>query len=167
VIDLFVDPVHPDMVFADTNENSFRNARPALYLSQNGGTSWRLAAKRHAPLAAAPRKPSTLYMLVPKGVLRSTDGGRHWTVAGSIGSDQGLRGLAVDAGTSQILLAAAGERGVLRSSDGGRAWTPLDAGLASFGRTCIARVWTDPREPGHAWAAACAGGVFEIRVASP
>ncbi len=117
-----------------------------LAVSGDGGESWSPVATPFADplygLVADPRTPSTLYLYGQNGIVRSSDGGATWTLAGA-----GLPGavdyvspvyvaaLALDPAEPQRLYAACNaystDRGVFASADGAQSWTPLATGLAS------------------------------------
>ena len=57
-----------------------------LYVSNDGGVSWEsepaMRGESIRALVEAPSDPKTLVAGTLKGVYRSTDGGKHWTIAG-------------------------------------------------------------------------------------
>jgi len=108
----------------------------ALYRSVDQGRDWtrlpRPAANRRGHIAAvavSARGKGVLYLAGPGiGVLRSDDGGRHWSPR-----NQGLPGrdvvaLAAHADQPEALFAYVSARGIFRSEDGGSHWRLMDRG---------------------------------------
>lgn len=111
---------------------------PALRYSSQGlfqqaaGTDERLSAATIWPtgpgllsLTFAPSNPDIAYLGgAGTGLLRSTDGGRTWALAGLSG--RSIWSLAVDPQDPQRLYAATDQAGTVRAStDGGRTWSNL------------------------------------------
>src|SRR5690606_38054095 len=99
---------------------------------QAAGTDERLSAATIWPtgpgllsLTFAPSNPDIAYLGgAGTGLLRSTDGGRTWALAGLSG--RSIWSLAVDPQDPQRLYAATDQAGTVRAStDGGRTWSNL------------------------------------------
>ncbi len=110
VVDLAIAPDDPLRLVASTDRG--------IYGSENGGDSWKLFARDRIGLLTWP-SPGRLLMVDGSGqVAASTNGGKTFSGAGSIGSAPE----AFSAGNGRILAAVDGGR-VLVSDDGGRTWT--------------------------------------------
>jgi len=110
VLDLAVDPAAPDHVVATTEAGLFR--------SRDGGRRWRPLDR---DLIGLLTWSDALVLVDGQGdVRRSTDAGRTWTEAGTIGAPPAA--LTSDGGA---LLAATPDNVVRRSEDGGRTWQTL------------------------------------------
>jgi photosystem II stability/assembly factor-like uncharacterized protein len=140
-----------------------------LFKSTNGGRSWRARgpAALSEGLLLDPRDPDTVYVgtedpTVRRSIFRSADGGRTWRVldvrrrAGLLAFDPGKAGTlyVADIGTPANLAGA----GILESPDGGRSWRALSAGPTT---AQVNGIVVDPRNPGIAYAAVEARGVFK------
>jgi len=109
------------------------------YKSTDGGqmfTNAGAATKGSAAFAIDPSNPSTVYQgTVDTGVLKTTDGGAHWSVAsGTLGAGTKVFDLAINPATPSTLLATAANStaggGIWRSTDSGTTWTKVSpAGL--------------------------------------
>jgi len=85
----------------------------------------------------------------PDYVLRSDDGGKHWTRA-TVGLGVGpITSLAFDPADASVVYASQSGSGVFRSTDGGRTWVAVDDGL---GDDAVFRVVPDPRVAGRIYA---------------
>src|SRR5207253_6460525 len=93
-----------------------------------------------------------VYAATADGVFRSSGGA--WQRDGLPG--RWLEAVAVDARNPSTIYAGALHEGVFASRDGGRTWQPASTGL---GNLYVRTVVTDPRRPGHVYAATY-GGVF-------
>jgi hypothetical protein len=108
--DLAIDPRDPDRIVASTERGVFS--------STNAGKAWRLLRDDTAGLLAWPAA-DRLYLIDEQGqVQRSSDDGRRWQPAGSIGGQP----VAFTAHETE-LYAALADSTVKRSSDGGATWT--------------------------------------------
>lgn len=109
MFDLAVDPQDRDRLVAATEAG--------LLASSNGGRAWRPVNQQLAGLLAWPER-GTLFLVDQSGQLqRSSDGGRTFSAAGSVGGQPG-------AFTAQEgdLYVALSDSTVRRSTDGGASW---------------------------------------------
>jgi hypothetical protein len=167
VVDLVVDPVRTDTVYAGA-------ATGGVWRSTDGGRTF----ARAWPVGVTPSigalaitASGTLYagtgegnpgggsVTFPgNGVYRSTDGGSSWTAAGLAGSDR-IGRLAIDPTNANRIFAAAtgslfvsgGVRGLYRTVDGGANWQLVLAG--ANGTTGAVDVAVDPTNPNRVFAA--------------
>lgn len=110
VIDLAIAPDDPQRLVASTDQG--------IHESKDGGGSWKPLASGPIGLLTWP-SPGRLLMVDESGqVTESTNGGKTFSAAGSIGSAPE----AFSSGNGRILAAADGGR-VLVSGDAGRTWT--------------------------------------------
>lgn len=85
----------------------------------------------------------------PDYVLRSDDGGRHWTRA-TVGLGVGpITSLAFDPADASVVYASQSGSGVFRSTDRGNTWAALDEGL---GDDSVFRLAPDPHVAGRLYA---------------
>jgi photosystem II stability/assembly factor-like uncharacterized protein len=124
-----------------------------LYTSTDEGDSWKSVAMRGSPRpdsfeALAIDRKGTLYASQPaqigmtkppKGVLKSSDGGRTWARAGL--AAQTVWGLQVDAGNGRTVYASTATQ-LLSSNDGGETWRITSGPHAPTGT-----VVSDPTDP--------------------
>ena len=90
VTGLTLDPRRSGTVYAALQVGGPINRAGDIYKTTNGGRSWNQAISTPFPVysvAVDPARPATIYAsgAVPKGgasILRSTDGGRTWKIAG-------------------------------------------------------------------------------------
>jgi hypothetical protein len=119
---------------------------PHMYKSADGGLTWieLSASSWEAAFALSPSDPSILYTYDADEdvVLRSTDAGSTWKLAGSTAFT--LDSLAVAPTNPQILYGADGGR-VVVSTDGGATWSSA-AGVESNGLNGIAINASNPAE---------------------
>ncbi|MGH7920102.1 MAG: WD40/YVTN/BNR-like repeat-containing protein, partial [Candidatus Dormibacteraceae bacterium] len=185
----------PNVVYAGMGEACVRNDvsyGDGVYRSTDAGRTWvhrGLEATRHiARVRVHPHDPSVVYVAAlgdifgpspDRGVYRSTDGGRTWTLVLSRDERSGAADLWLDPANPSILYATIWEAvrrpwsmvsggpgsGLFRSTDGGDTWTELTSapGLPAgpLGRIGVAGA---ARRPGRVWAlveaAGDAGGVY-------
>lgn len=126
---------------------------PGTYTSKDGGETWTRftdALRPGIPMAISPANPNLFWGDGPEGVVKSTDGGKHWVAVGEqreleaspVIRERGApggrsvlssRGLEVqqfvpdpaDANTVYIV----SNKGTYRSLDGGRSWCLLELGF--------------------------------------
>ena len=182
---LAVDPTNPDVVYLGSAEGG-------VWKTTDGGSTWAPLTDNQPSLAVGsiavdPSNPSTIYVGTGEenfngdayfgaGVLKSTDGGSHWTqiagpFVGPLGSGGDLGGayigsIAVSPSNSQLVLAAANFQGapganaasgVYRSTDGGNTWTFVESGAAAT------QVLFDPSNSSIAYASFYGAGVYESK----
>jgi photosystem II stability/assembly factor-like uncharacterized protein len=164
---LMITPENPSRWYAGT--------AGGLYLSDDGGLTWRLAQPGPGHAAAtslAVAADGALYLGNDDGVLRSTDGGQHWEPRRSGLPADTVSALAPAAGNGDghgppgLIYAGLAGRGLYRSTDGGLHWEatgwtkrgvpallvdPADANHL-FIRVAYERVY-ESRDGGQTWAA--------------
>jgi len=115
-------PTKGNVVFAGTDRG--------LLISEDGGTNWRVHLTEdllNIPVTAVefhPGSPEIAYAYAAKpglGLIRSSDGGRHWTPVGFFLRDRDAVGnLALDPKDPNVLYMATFNGDLYRSRDGGR-----------------------------------------------
>lgn len=133
---LFWDSNLDGTIYMLASEGSFPDL---IYKSTDGGLHWTDFNSRDWPhgsiesLAMIPTKPTVLFVTIRTDsdsvpfthtVLKSSDGGRSWTVADSASPVYSIAPAPENPG---ILYMPAGSGGVLRSEDGGDHWRPTAA----------------------------------------
>jgi photosystem II stability/assembly factor-like uncharacterized protein len=174
---LALDPANPEVVWVGTGENvSGRHVGigDGVYKSLNGGRTWTnmgLARSEHiGRILVDPRDPRVVYVAAEgplwsaggdRGLYKTDDGGRTWTLALEISKDTGVTSAEFDPGNPDILYAAAYQRrrsvaafmgggpesGIYKSEDAGRTWRKLTVGLpkGDVGKIGLAVSPLDPR----------------------
>jgi len=157
VMDLAIDPVAPDTVYAALW------GEPGLCKSTDGGSSWR-AAGAGLPglalydLAIDPGASQVLYCaMLESGVGKSTDGGVSWFQAGAVLAGVTASSLTVDPRNSRHVYAGTSS-GLYGSSDGGGSWQPVTP--------LLSHAWVRSLgiQPGPPWTlyAGTSGGVYAL-----
>jgi photosystem II stability/assembly factor-like uncharacterized protein len=161
---LLVDPLRPDVLYANLTEIDDNQRPPAVHVSilrsLDGGRSWRTLIDSFGVLAIDPRTPTTLYLAAAGQIRRSTDDGRTWQILSNPGPGAVQYDLLVSPADSRTLYAS-GTLGVFRSRDGGLTWQAFGAGLA--GRTPFHLFLN----PGASDLFTGADGLFKMRLARP
>ncbi|GAC1626131.1 MAG: hypothetical protein NVS4B2_05180 [Chloroflexota bacterium] len=100
-----------------------------LAKSTDGGHTWHpLLAQMMISMALDPARPNIVFGVTnASGILKTTDGGRHWTPAGQGIPHGQATGIAIDP-TGRIVIAYGS--GVYRSTDGGLHWSHALAGTS-------------------------------------
>jgi photosystem II stability/assembly factor-like uncharacterized protein len=155
-----VDPRNPERIYAGS-------ASGGLWLSENGGTSWRCIFNNEAvssvgALALDPQNPDIIWVGTGEGnprnsntggagIYQSIDGGKTWKLMGLAETRHIHRILINPNDPSTIYVAAIGNpwadsphRGVYKSTDGGKSW---DKVLYRNERTGAAEMVMDPQNP--------------------
>ena len=160
---LFMHPKDPSILLAGTGNNQY-SEKAGVYLSANGGASWRrtLAGEIINAVEFSLSDPKVAYAGSSGAVYRSTDGGCTWDKAcgGADGwGPPGIRtgfpiDLQVDPRNPDRLFANNYGGGSFLSTDGGRSWA-----VASNGYTGaqVRSVAVDPTNPTRVFAAARSG----------
>jgi len=113
--------------------NDFSGTHP-LYRTRDGGLTFDcidpgFTAPRSLVLSPAYTTDQTIFIGNAMGVIRSTDGGDSWEMAGLTETRIHCLALSPDFASSRTLFAGTMDRGVQRSTDGGDNWTPVNMGL--------------------------------------
>jgi photosystem II stability/assembly factor-like uncharacterized protein len=172
-----LDPANPEVVWVGTGENvSGRHVGfgDGVYKSLNGGKTWTnmgLAKSEHiARILVDPRDSNVVYVAAEgplwapggeRGLYKTADGGKTWTLSLSISKDTGVTSAEFDPSEPDILYAAAYQRrrsvaafmgggpesGIYKSEDAGASWRRLSVGLPSgdMGKIGLAVSPLDPR----------------------
>jgi photosystem II stability/assembly factor-like uncharacterized protein len=117
------------------------------------------SATIHA-IAVDPVRTSNVYAGTARGgVLRSTDGGRHWLgrAGGGLGW-RGVRSLAIDPTSPPTVYAGTWGAGIYKSTNGGVSWTGVDLPYGDLG---VHALVVDPREPKTVYAGTDHVGVLK------
>jgi photosystem II stability/assembly factor-like uncharacterized protein len=127
---LAVDPEHPATLYAVTGFHD-------LYKSDDGGATFALlplpveGTDALFRLRLDPAYPEVLWAATAAGLLRSNDGGRHWSPSERGTGRYLARAVAFDPRDTRRMLAACAGDGVYRSDDAGATWAPSREGLAA------------------------------------
>ena len=165
-------PSEPEMVYAGTSAyysaGTFDDhmAAGGVYVSQDGGSTWRAANDATSQdasvtaLAIDLRDTQVVYAATGNhGLLKTADGGQTWTVI-----NQGLPGepsalaVAVHPFEPDVVYAGLAHAGLYRSTDGGESWHSLAAGLNPESK--IADIVFDPTDPQIMYVADLFSGVY-------
>jgi photosystem II stability/assembly factor-like uncharacterized protein/transcriptional regulator with XRE-family HTH domain len=136
VIDLAIDPVDHDIVYAAADTNR-------VYVSTDGGRNWQahpttLSAEITA-IAADPKVPGRLYLVAgADGFWRSDDGATTWKQMGVELLSKSVRTLVVVPGLSETVVVASTDGNVWLTTDGGLDWRSLNNGLILPGISALA-----------------------------
>jgi photosystem II stability/assembly factor-like uncharacterized protein len=158
VIELLVDPRHPDTTLYRVDSNGAA-AATRVAVSRDGGASFSpggtlLPASYYpAEIAVSPLRDELL-AFAPNGLQVSTDGGQSWTLRGRyLGTGFTLGHLAPSA--PDTLYGLTPKRGscLARSDDGGAHWQSLTYPPFPPGRSYCDEVAIDPRDARHVWVA--------------
>ncbi|HEY2737008.1 MAG TPA: hypothetical protein VGK45_01315, partial [Thermoanaerobaculia bacterium] len=114
-----------------------------LFVSADGGATWQsrntLDSSEGIPgLQVSPSDAETVYALTAGRLLRTRDGGRHWSEHTPV--SQGITGLALEGGDPSVVFAAS-IAGLYRSPDGGDTWEL--AAFAGLPVVAVANGWRD------------------------
>ena len=172
-----VDQRNPRTVWLGSGEATNRQSSgwgDGVYKSTDGGATWTnmglRTTARIARIVVDPVNPDVVYVAAPghlwgpnteRGLFKTTDGGRTWTLILSRNEDTGAVDVAVDPSDSRIVYAALYQHrrtpfgfvgggpgsGLYKSTDAGATWTPMTKGLPAgiVGRSSIAVYAKDPR----------------------
>ena len=169
-----VHPTNPDIAYVGAQGHVFGpSTERGVFKTTDGGKSWRKILYRNdstgiTDLVLDPNNPEIVYaafwqawrtpwQLVSggagSGILKSTDGGEHWTeITRNPGLPQGVIGnigLAVSASNSNKVWAIveADSGGVFRSTDGGATWTRTNTDRRLRQRAWYyTRIFADPKD---------------------
>jgi photosystem II stability/assembly factor-like uncharacterized protein len=172
-----LDPSNPDTVWVGTGENvSGRHVGfgDGVYKSLNGGKTWTnmgLKSSEHiSRILVDPRNSAVVYVAAEgplwapggeRGLYRSADGGKTWTLSLEVSKDTGVTSAELDPSHPDILYAASYQRrrtvaafigggpesAIHKSEDAGKTWRKLTVGLPTgdVGKIGLAVSPIDPR----------------------
>jgi len=155
-------------VVGTTNSTDFPTVNPfqsqlgtgPLLVTTNAGKSWSMPALGSATsaiaIAAAPSKPSVLYVATQRGFFSSANGGTTFSVTPGAGLTSPANVLAVDAGSSTTVYAGTAQ-GVFVSTDGAAHWSAANIGFS--GADILALV-AHPTQSGTVFASTGANGLI-------
>jgi photosystem II stability/assembly factor-like uncharacterized protein len=172
-----LDPRNPEIVWVGTGENvSGRHVGfgDGVYKSLNAGKTWTnmgLGKSEHiGRILVDPRNSNVVYVAAEgplwsaggeRGLYKTTDGGKTWTLSLEISKDTGVTSAELDPSNPDVLYAAAYQRrrsvaafmgggpesAIYKSEDAGRTWRKLTVGLPAGdkGKIGLAVSPIDPR----------------------
>ena len=176
--DLAIAPSDTNTIYAGTGEQNSRNSISpgcGVFKSTDGGRTWAslgLPETEHiGRIQVHPRDPNTVYMAVigsawrpsrARGVYKTTDGGKTWTVVKFVSDRAGFIDLQLDPTNPDIIWASSYERqrgpyflqsggpgsALWKSTDAGATWTKVTGGgfpASNLGRIEIAIARSNPR----------------------
>ena len=153
--DLAISPSNPNIIYAGTGEQNTRNSiipGYGVYKSTDGGISWASVGlektQQIGRIVVHPTNPNIVYVAAlgavwnsnpERGLYKTTDGGKTWTLVKSINEKTGFVDVAMDPRNPEVLYAASYERyrkphflssggpgsALWKTTDGGRSWTAL------------------------------------------
>lgn len=170
---LVIDPNSPQRLYAAL----FVSARTHIYASDDGAESWSKLSDTgifgglKQRLIIDPGNAENQFLIIPpRGLFRSTDGGRNWQpINEGLPHDQDfdqaayVLTLAVDPNNSQIVYAGTGSiggqgHGVFKSTDGGKTWFPSNRRMIDYR---ISALTMDPTDSLIIYAGAENGELFK------
>ena len=176
--DLAIAPSDTNVIYAGSGEQNSRNSISpgcGVFRSGDGGKTWThlgLAETEHiGRLQVHPRDPNTVYMAVlgsawkpgkARGLYKTTDGGKTWTVMKFVSERAGFIDVQLDPTNPDIVWASSYERqrgpyflqsggagsALWKSIDAGATWTKVSGGgfpASTLGRIEIAIARSNPR----------------------
>lgn len=113
-----------------------------IHKSTDGGRTWTITGRVYSiiySLAVDPTAPDVVYAglglnpLGPEGVMKSVDGGDHWSLRNQGLPESSVTNLLIDPSDPDTLYAGTASRGVYKSTDGAESWAPASSGLRALG----------------------------------
>jgi photosystem II stability/assembly factor-like uncharacterized protein len=182
-----VDPKDSNVVWLGTGENSNQRSvafGDGVYKSIDAGKTWQkmgLENSEHiAKIVIHPKDSNTVYVAAQgplwasggdRGLYKTTDGGKTWSLALSVSADTGITDVVLDPKKPERIYAAAYQRrrhtgmlvgggpeaGIFRSDNGGKTWEKINSGLPTgdLGRIALA---VSPQKPDVLYATVVAKG---------
>jgi photosystem II stability/assembly factor-like uncharacterized protein len=171
--DIAIAPSDPSIVWVGSGEPNNRQSSSwgdGVYKSLDGGKTWKnvgLGATHHiGRIMIHPRNPDVVYVAAlghlwgpnaERGVYKTTDAGKTWTLVLKINEDTGVSDLAMDPESPDTLYAAAYQRrrtpygfngggpgsAIYKSVDGGASWKKLVKGLPYENGGDVGRIGLD------------------------
>jgi photosystem II stability/assembly factor-like uncharacterized protein len=156
--DIAIAPSNPDIIYLGTGEDDSRNSvQPGygIYKSTDGGVTWRslgLEKTQHiGRIVVHPANPDIVWVSAlgalwgsnpDRGLYKTIDGGRTWTLSKFISDKAGFIDIAMDPRNPNVLFAASYERqrgpyflrsggpgsALWRTGDGGTTWREVKGG---------------------------------------
>jgi photosystem II stability/assembly factor-like uncharacterized protein len=156
--DIAIAPSNPDIIYLGTGEDDSRNSvQPGygMYKSTNGGLTWQstgLEKTQHiGRIVVHPTNPNVVWVSAlgalwgpnpERGLYKTTDGGRTWTLSKFISDKAGFVDIAMDPRNPNVLFAASYERvrgpyffrsggpgsALWKTTDGGTTWREVRGG---------------------------------------
>lgn len=150
-----------------------RSPNFGFYASDDTGKSWAQREGDHvkkgmliSSMAVHPANDQTVYIFSPdSGMLRTTDGGVHWTHMGRVDSPLTAISIAIDPADPDRMLSGwalsegtPGGNGIFRSTDAGVQWIQSSEGLRPEAK--VSSIVYDPTDTRVVYAADFGGGVY-------
>jgi photosystem II stability/assembly factor-like uncharacterized protein len=141
-----------------------------LFISEDGGHSWyqqaQLSGQSVRSLGRAPSSPEELVAGTLKGVYRSMDGGKHWTLISPEGSTEihEVESVAVDPNDPNVIYAGTWHL-PWKTTDGGAHWVNIKEGIIDD--SDVFSIIVDPKDPQVVYASACSGIYKSVSGAEP
>src|SRR5438309_686371 len=183
---LVMDPTDPNRLYLANYDDSVGDTWTPLIKSADGGATWApLYGPPFATLAVDPLHPNTLFAGTVDfayygydgwdyrhGVLKSIDGGAHWSTTGLTNTGVGV--LAIDPLNPGTLYAAtsgftgypihpSGFQGLFKSTDAGASWFPINNGLSDLlsAQSAVTAIVIDRDNSNTLYAGTAGRGVFK------
>jgi photosystem II stability/assembly factor-like uncharacterized protein len=159
VTSIVVDPRKSETLYASTWTREQHGEGGGIFLSTDGGRTWRasgLAGHSVRALIEAPSDPDTLVAGALDGVFRSRDAGKTWEMLTPVG-DPELRNfdsLAIDPQNPEIIYAGTFHL-PWKTTDGGEDWVAIHTGMIDD--SDVLSLSVNPSNSNQVFASACSG----------